>query len=236
MKIKTGLYIGKAKSVYLTNNEDFVILRFRDDISAFDGKKVEQINCKGKINNKFSAFIMNFLENEGIPTHFERILNANESLVKHMKMMPIECVMRNIVSGSLCQRLGIEDGVTLSPPIFEFFLKNDSLHDPIINEYHIKTFGWAEAEHVDKMKELTFRVNELLNTLFADAGIILVDYKLEFGLFKGKVFLGDEFSPDSCRLWDKNTHKKFDKDRFRQGLGGVIKSYKEVARRIGVPL
>lgn len=236
MKIKNSIYTGKAKNIYLTDNEDLVILRFRDDTSAFDGEKVEQIDGKGTINNKFSAFIMNFLENKGIPTHFEKIINSNESLVKHMQMIPIECVIRNIVSGSLCQRLGVEDGVKLSPPIFEFFLKNDALHDPIINEYHIKTFGWAKPTHVDTMKELTFGINELLSTLFADAGIILVDYKLEFGVFKSKVLLGDEFSPDSCRLWDKNTHKKFDKDRFRQDLGGVIRSYKEVARRIGVPL
>jgi phosphoribosylaminoimidazole-succinocarboxamide synthase len=153
-----------------------------------------------------------------------------------MKMIPVECVVRNVASGSLVRRLGVEDGMTLSPPVFEFFLKNDALHDPMVNEYHIETFGWAEAKDVNKMKELTFKVNTVLTKLFADAGMILVDYKLEFGLFNGEVILGDEFSPDGCRLWDAETRKKLDKDRFRQGLGGVIEAYEEVANRIGVPL
>ena len=179
---------------------------------------------------------MEYLQKSGIPTHFERLLNANESLVKSMDMMPVECVVRNVASGSLCRRLGVEDGLELSPPVFEFFLKNDALHDPMINEYHIETFGWAKAEDVTTMKALTFKVNDALQTLFSDAGMILVDYKLEFGLFKGEVVLGDEFSPDGCRLWDAETRKKLDKDRFRQGLGGVIEAYEEVALRIGVPL
>ena len=236
MEKRQELYAGKAKSVYLTDDEDFVILSFRDDTSAFDGEKVEQLSRKGEVNNKFNAFIMDYLKEAGVPTHFEKLLNSNESLVKKMQMMPVECVVRNVASGSLCLRLGVEDGMELSPPIFEFFLKNDALHDPMINEYHIETFGWAKAEDVSKMKELTFKVNEVLQKLFSDAGMILVDYKLEFGLFKGEVVLGDEFSPDGCRLWDAETRKKLDKDRFRQGLGGVIEAYEEVARRIGVPL
>jgi phosphoribosylaminoimidazole-succinocarboxamide synthase len=236
MEKRQELYAGKAKSVYLTDDDDFVILSFRDDTSAFDGEKVEQLSRKGEVNNKFNAFIMAYLKEAGIPTHFEKLLNANEALVKNMQMMPVECVVRNVASGSLCRRLGVEDGMELSPPIFEFFLKNDALHDPMINEYHIETFGWAKAEDVAKMKELTFKVNDSLQKLFADAGMILVDYKLEFGLFKGEVVLGDEFSPDGCRLWDADTRKKLDKDRFRQGLGGVIEAYEEVARRIGVEL
>lgn len=236
MEKRQELYAGKAKSVYLTDDEDYVILSFRDDTSAFDGEKVEQLSRKGEVNNKFNAFIMDYLKGAGIPTHFEKLLNANEALVKNMKMMPVECVVRNVASGSLCRRLGVEDGMELNPPVFEFFLKNDALHDPMINEYHIETFGWAKAEDVSKMKELTFKVNESLSKLFAGAGMILVDYKLEFGLFKGEVVLGDEFSPDGCRLWDADTRKKLDKDRFRQGLGGVIEAYEEVARRIGVPL
>jgi phosphoribosylaminoimidazole-succinocarboxamide synthase len=236
MEKRQELYAGKAKSVYTTDNEDYVVLSFRDDTSAFDGEKVEQLSRKGEVNNKFNAFIMEYLAKQGIPTHFEKLLNANESLVKSMKMMPVECVVRNVASGSLCRRLGVEDGMELSPPVFEFFLKNDALHDPMINEYHIETFGWAKAEDVTKMKELTFKVNVALSKLFADAGMILVDYKLEFGLFKGEVVLGDEFSPDGCRLWDADTRKKLDKDRFRQGLGGVIEAYEEVAHRIGVEL
>ncbi len=236
MEKRQELFAGKAKSVFATDNDDFVILSFRDDTSAFDGEKIEQLSRKGEVNNKFNAFIMEFLEKAGIPTHFESLLNAIEVVVKNMKMIPVECVVRNVASGSLCRRLGVEDGLELSPPVFEFFLKNDALHDPMINEYHIETFGWSTAEEVSKMKELTFKVNVELSKLFADAGMILVDYKLEFGLFKGEVVLGDEFSPDGCRLWDAETRKKLDKDRFRQGLGGVIEAYEEVARRIGVPL
>jgi len=230
------LYAGKAKSVFATDNEDFVILSFRDDTSAFDGERIEQLSRKGEVNNKFNAFIMEHLAKAGIPTHFEKLLNDTESLVKNMNMIPVECVVRNVASGSLVRRLGIEDGMELSPPIFEFFLKNDALHDPMVNEFHIETFGWASADSVIKMKELTFKVNAELKKLFANAGLILVDYKLEFGLFKGDVILGDEFSPDGCRLWDAETREKLDKDRFRQGLGGVIEAYEEVARRIGVPL
>jgi phosphoribosylaminoimidazole-succinocarboxamide synthase len=236
MQKKQELYSGKAKSVYATDNEDFVVLSFRDDTSAFDGEKVEQLSRKGEVNNKFNAFIMKYLSDNGIPTHFEELLNETESLVKNMNMIPVECVVRNVASGSLVRRLGVEDGMELNPPVFEFFLKNDALHDPMVNEYHIETFGWAKAEDVSKMKDLIFKVNALLKQLFADAGMILVDYKLEFGLFNGDVYLGDEFSPDGCRLWDAETRKKLDKDRFRQGLGGVIEAYEEVAQRIGVPL
>jgi phosphoribosylaminoimidazole-succinocarboxamide synthase len=236
MEKKQELFAGKAKSIYATDTEDFVIMSFRDDTSAFDGEKIEQLSRKGEVNNKFNAFIMQQLEKEGVPTHFESLFNETESVVKNMKMMPVECVVRNVASGSLVRRLGVEDGMELSPPVFEFFLKNDALHDPMINEYHIETFGWAQADHVEKMKALTFKVNTVLTKIFADAGMILVDYKLEFGLFNGDVILGDEFSPDGCRLWDAETRKKLDKDRFRQGLGGVIEAYEEVAQRIGVQL
>lgn len=236
MQKKQELYSGKAKSVFATDDKDYVVLSFRDDTSAFDGEKVEQLSRKGEVNNKFNAYIMQYLSDNGIPTHFEELLNDTESLVKSMQMMPVECVVRNVASGSLVRRLGVEDGMELNPPVFEFFLKNDALHDPMINEFHIETFGWAKSEDISEMKELTFKVNELLKKLFADAGMILVDYKLEFGLFNGQVYLGDEFSPDGCRLWDAETRKKLDKDRFRQGLGGVIEAYIEVAQRIGVKL
>lgn len=236
MEKRQELYAGKAKSVYKTDDDDFVIMCFRDDTSAFDGEKMEQLTRKGEVNNKFNAFIMDYLQKAGIPTHFERLLSANEALVKKMDMMPIECVIRNVASGSLCRRLGVKEGQELNPAVFEFFLKDDVLHDPMINEYHIETFSWASKESVNKMKQLTFKVNTILKELFSDSGMILVDYKLEFGLFKGQVVLGDEFSPDGCRLWDKKTRKKLDKDRFRQGLGGVIEAYEEVALRIGVTL
>jgi len=236
MEKKQELFTGKAKSIYATDDDNYVIMSFRDDTSAFDGEKIEQLSRKGEVNNKFNAFIMQRLEEAGIPTHFKALFNETESVVKNMQMMPVECVIRNVASGSLCRRLGVEDGLELTPPVFEFFLKNDELHDPMINEYHIETFNWASAESVQKMKELTFQVNDVLTKIFADAGMILVDYKLEFGLFNGEVILGDEFSPDGCRLWDAKTRKKLDKDRFRQGLGGVIEAYEEVARRIGVRL
>ncbi len=236
MEKRDELYAGKAKSVYLTDDPDKLILHFRDDTSAFDGEKMEQLARKGMINNRFNAFIMTRLEEAGIPTHFEALLSDNEALVKNMEMIPVECVVRNIAAGSICRRLGVEEGLDLNPPTFEFFLKNDALHDPMINESHIETFGWASAGQVAKMKTLTFKVNDVLKKLFLNAGMLLVDYKLEFGVFHGEVVLGDEFSPDGCRIWDAETRKKLDKDRFRQGLGGVIEAYEEVARRLGVEL
>ena len=236
MKKVDELYRGKAKTVYSTDDSDKLILYFRNDTSAFDGEKVEQLERKGMVNNYFNAFIMEKLEAAGIPTQFDRVLSDQETLVKRLDMVPIECVVRNIATGSLVRRLGVEDGLELNPPTFEFFLKNDALHDPMVNDYHILSFGWGTQEEIDKMKELTFKVNEVLKKLFLDAGMLLVDYKLEFGRFKGELVLGDEFSPDGCRIWDADTRKKLDKDRFRQGLGGVIEAYEEVARRLGIEL
>ncbi len=236
MEKKAELIAGKAKSVYTTDEDDKLIIHYRNDTSAFDGEKIEQLDRKGMVNNKFNAFIMGKLEEAGIETHHIALLSDEESLVKRLDMMPIECVVRNIAAGSLVRRLGVEDGMTLNPPTFEFFLKNDALHDPMINDYHILSFGWATEEEIARMKELTFKVNEVLTRLFADAGMLLVDYKLEFGRYQGRVVLGDEFSPDGCRLWDADTREKLDKDRFRQGLGGVVEAYEEVAHRLGVKL
>lgn len=234
MEKKSELYKGKAKSVYLTDDPDKLIMLFRNDTSAFDGKKIEQLDRKGMVNNKFNAFIMQKLSEAGIPTHFEKRLSDTESLVKKLQMFPLECVVRNIAAGSICRRLGVKEGLDLSPPTFEFFLKNDALGDPMVNEYHIQSFGWATPVQVEEMKEITFKVNKVLTKLFRDAGMLLVDYKIEFGIFKGKICLGDEFSPDGCRLWDVETREKLDKDRFRQGLGNVIESYELVGRRLGV--
>lgn len=234
MEKRAELYSGKAKSVYETDEQDFLILEFRNDTSAFDGEKVDQLERKGMVNNKFNAFIMTKLKEAGVPTHFERLLSDQESLVKRMQMLPVECVVRNISAGSLCRRLGVAEGQELNPPTFELFLKNDALHDPMVNESLVETFGWATREQLARAKELTYKVNDVLKKLFDDAGILLVDYKLEFGLFKGEVVLGDEFSPDGCRLWDKATRNKLDKDRFRQGLGGVVEAYEEVGRRLGI--
>lgn len=230
------LYRGKAKTVYLTDDAEKLVLEFRNDTSAFDGQKIEQLARKGMVNNKFNHFIMSRLEEAGVPTQVEALLSDNESLVKKLDMIPVECVVRNIAAGSIVRRLGVEEGKELNPPTFEFFLKNDELHDPMVNEYHVLSFGWATQEHIDKMKELTFKVNDVLKALFDDAGMLLVDYKLEFGIFNNDIVLGDEFTPDGCRLWDKATREKLDKDRFRQGLGGVVEAYEEVAGRLGVNL
>ena len=236
MKKLAELYRGKAKTVYTTDNPDLLILEFRNDTSAFDGLRIEQLDRKGMVNNKFNYFIMTKLREAGIPTQVEALLSDNEVLVKKLDMVPVECVVRNRAAGSLVKRLGVEEGKILNPATFELFLKNDALHDPMVNESHCKSFGWATDEQLATMKELSFKINTVLTELFDKAGLILVDYKLEFGLFKGEITLGDEFSPDGCRLWEKETLKKMDKDRFRQGLGGVIEAYEEVAKRIGVPL
>lgn len=234
MEKREELYAGKAKSVFKTDDPDHMVLEFRNDTSAFDGKRVEQLDRKGMVNNKFNAFIMQKLAQAGIPTHFERLLSDTECLVKRLDMMPVECVVRNLAAGSLVRRLGVEEGMELSPPTFELFLKNDALGDPMVNESLVETFGWAKPADLEQAKQLTFKANAVLKELFDDAGLLLVDYKLEFGLFKGEVVLGDEFSPDGCRLWDKETRKKMDKDRFRQGLGGVIEAYEEVGARLGI--
>ena len=235
MEKREELYKGKAKSVFTTDDPESLILFYRNDTSAFDGKKIEQLDRKGMVNNKFNAFIMKKLEAAGISTHFKSLLSDQESLVARLDMIPVECVVRNISTGSICRRLGVEEGLELNPPTFEFFLKNDDLGDPMINDYHISSFGWAEPEHVAKMKTLTFAVNDVLKALFLDSNILLVDYKLEFGVATGgEVVLGDEFTPDGCRLWDVDTREKLDKDRFRQGLGDVVESYELVGRRLGL--
>lgn len=236
MKKIAELYRGKAKTVYTTEDPNLLILEFRDDTSAFDGQRIEQLARKGKVNNKFNYFIMNKLKEAGIPTQVEQLLTDNEILVKKLTMIPVECVVRNRAAGSLVRRLGVTEGMILNPPTFELFLKNDALHDPMVNEYHCQSFGWATKSQLDQMKEYSFKINAVLTDIFDQAGLILVDFKLEFGLFGGEILLGDEFSPDGCRLWEKTTLKKMDKDRFRQGLGGVIEAYEEVARRIGVLL
>jgi len=234
--VKKGkeLYAGKAKSVYATDHDDLLIMWYRNDTSAFDGKKLAKLDNKGMVNNKFNAMIMQKLETAGIPTHFEKLLSDDESLVKKLTMLPVECVVRNIAAGSICRRLGIKEGVDLTPPTFEFFLKSDALGDPMINESHIESFHWASKEQVQKMKELSFKVNEVLKTLFLSGNMLLVDFKLEFGVYKGQVVLADEITPDGCRIWDKDSREKLDKDRFRQDLGNVVESYQIVGRRLGL--
>ena len=234
MQKREELYSGKAKSIFKTDDPDKFIMEFRDDTSAFDGVKVAQLSRKGMVNNKFNAFIMETLRAAGVPVHFEKLVSDNESLVKNLKMIPVECVVRNVAAGSLCRRLGIKEGAVLNPATFELFLKNDELHDPMINEYHAQAFGWATQSQLEQMKALTFKVNDVLKALFADAGMTLVDYKLEFGMSGNEIVLGDEFSPDGCRIWDSTTGEKMDKDRFRQDLGNVIEYYEEVGKRLGI--
>ena len=236
MEKRQELYRGKAKTVYATDDPDLLWLTFRNDTSAFDGEKKAQLDKKGEVNNKINAFIMQKLDAAEIHTHFVRLLSDTESLVKKLTMIPVECVVRNVVAGSMSKRLGIPEGKVLPTPVFEFFYKSDALHDPMVNDAHIEVLGWATKEQIARMKALTFRVNDVLKPLFADAGITLVDYKLEFGMFGGDMLLGDEFTPDGCRLWDSTTQEKMDKDRFRRDLGNVIEKYTEVARRIGVAI
>lgn len=228
------LYAGKAKSIFKTDDADHLIMLFRNDTSAFDGKRIEQLDRKGMVNNKFNAFIMGKLQAAGIPTHFVKLLSDTESLVKKMEMIPVECVVRNYAAGSLVRRLGVQEGLALTPPTFELFLKNDALGDPMVNESHVQAFGWATTEQLATMKALTFKINEVLKALFDAGNMMLVDFKVEFGLHKGQVILGDEFSPDGCRLWDKDTREKLDKDRFRQNLGNVVESYEMVGQRLGL--
>ena len=236
MKTLELLHQGKAKSAYLTEDPDLLVLRFRDDTSAFDGEIIEQLASKGSINNQFNAFIMKKLSETGIPTHFVERLNSSDSLVKRLEMIPLECVLRNRAAGSVVRRLRVKEGRIFTPPLYEIFLKDDDLHDPLITEHHIENFGWATSDEVQLMYELTFKANNILKDLFDQAGLELIDFKLEFGRFQGEIILGDEFSPDGCRLWDKITGERKDKDRFRQGLDGVVEAYFEVANRLGIVL
>jgi phosphoribosylaminoimidazole-succinocarboxamide synthase len=233
---KSLLYSGKAKSLYTTIDPNFLVMEFRDDTSAFDGVKTAQLAHKGVVNNYFNAFIMQKLADRGIDTQFVRLLSPRETLVNHLEMIKVECVVRNIAAGHLCSRFGIEEGIELNPPTFEFFLKDDSRHDPMVNESLIRTFNWATEEEIAAMKATTMKINQILKPLFSAAGLLLVDFKLEFGRFQGKVVLGDEFTLDGCRIWDAKTRNKLDKDRFRKDLGGVVEAYHEVARRLAIPL
>jgi len=240
MEKRQELYRGKAKTVYATDDPHHLVMHYRDDVSAFDGAKLAKLDLKGETNNRINAYVMEKLAAAGVPTHFVRLLNERESLVKAMKMIPVECVVRNVCAGSMAKRFGVAEGTRLPQPVFEFFYKSDALHDPMCNDDHIRALGWANEREIAEMKALTHKVNAVLKPLFAGAGIDLVDYKLEFGhpldAPEGPLVLGDEFTPDGCRLWDATTGDKMDKDRFRRDLGSVIEHYREVGRRIGAPL
>ncbi len=227
---------GKAKSLYSTDDDGLLLMEYRDDTSAFDGKKTEALKGKGEINNKFNGFIMKHLQQNGVETHFIEEISSNESLVTKLEMLPVECVVRNIATGSLCRRLGVEEGIEFNDPLFEFFLKDDELGDPLINDNHIIAFGWGAQEEIDYMKKQTFLINKVLCKLFDEANLILVDYKVEYGRSSEGLLLGDEFTPDGCRIWDKDTGESLDKDRFRKDLGDVVESYQIVAHKLGMEI
>jgi len=229
------LYSGKAKSLFNTDQKDLLVAEFRDDTTAFDGIKKEKLANKGVVNNQISANIMQTLEEAGVPTHFVEMISPTETVVRRLKMIPLESVIRNVAAGSLCRRLGITSGIQLDPPLYELFLKNDELHDPLVNENHAITFGWATTKQMQRMEALTIEINKVLKALFSKVGLLLVDAKFEFGIGSdGEMYLGDEISPDSCRIWDKVTHEPLDKDRFRKDLGNVVGSYQIIAEKLGV--
>ncbi|WP_168464654.1 phosphoribosylaminoimidazolesuccinocarboxamide synthase [Wolbachia endosymbiont of Ctenocephalides felis wCfeT] len=237
MPLNKTIYEGKAKSIIETEDPLTVIQYFKDDVTAFNKEKYEVIEGKGVINNRISTFIMGKLEEVGINTHFIKVLSNREQLVKKLKIIPIEVVVRNIAAGSFCKRFGIKEGDKLSSPIIEFFYKNDSLADPMISEGHILYFSWLSNKELEEVKAITLKINEILVRLFSNIGIDLVDFKLEFGRLVNdntKIVLADEISPDNCRLWDKKTHKKLDKDVFRLNLGDLKAAYLEVAERLSV--
>ena len=222
------LYEGKAKILYNTSDPDLMVQYFKDDASAFDGKKKGTFVDKGVMNNHMSSRIFQYLEGEGIKTHFVKNLNDREMLVKKLDIIPVEVVLRNVAAGSLCKRLGIEEGLILKKPILEFFYKSDPLGDPMINECHVDVFEWATKQEVEVLKAEGVRINDLMTKFFEDRNIRLVDFKLEFGRNNGEVILGDEISPDGCRLWHLETNEKMDKDRFRFNMGNVEEKYQEV--------
>ncbi len=232
MKKIEQLYEGKAKKVFKTEDENIYFIQYKDDATAFDGKKKGTIEDKGVVNNRMSAKMFQILEKEGIETHFEELLDDRQMLVKAVEIIPVEVIVRNIATGSMVRRLGVEDGKILIPTVLEFSYKSDELSDPLMNEYHIKAMELATDEEIAFMKEIALKVNEIMKRRFETLDLRLVDFKLEFGRFKNRVVLADEISPDTCRLWDMKTNEKMDKDRFRQDLGNVKATYQEVMKRV----
>lgn len=226
------LYEGKAKKIYATDNEKEVLIIYKDDATAFNGAKKGSIKDKGIVNNRVSCLLFKLLEENGIETHLVEQVDERKVLVKKMTMLPVEVVVRNVVAGSLAQRLGQEEGTNLSSPVIELYYKDDSLNDPMINEYHARVMGWATEGQLQEIQSEALKINKVLQEFFDKIGIILVDFKLEFGVFDERVLLGDEISPDTCRLWDKESLEKLDKDRFRRDLGQEEEAYQEVVRRI----
>ncbi|MDC7230615.1 MAG: phosphoribosylaminoimidazolesuccinocarboxamide synthase [Sphaerochaetaceae bacterium] len=233
MQKRTMLYEGKAKRVYETDDKDLYIVSYKDDATAFNGKKRGSILGKGAINNKVTNHMMQLLEGKGIPTHFVEQLSDTDTLVKAVKIIPLEVIVRNIAAGSLSARLGLDEGVHLSTPVLEFCYKRDDLDDPMVNNYHIQALSLATDEQVQLITDYALRINEILCSYLEDLGITLVDFKLEFGMTSsGQLLLSDEISPDTCRFWDTKTNRKLDKDRFRRDLGDVEAAYQEILSRL----
>ncbi len=238
MSKRRRIYEGKAKILYEGPEPGTLVQFFKDDATAFNNEKHDVIEGKGVLNNRISEYLFTRLADIAIPTHFIKALNMREQLVRQVEIIPIEVVIRNVAAGSLCKRLGLDEGTQLPRPIIEFFYKNDALGDPMITEEHINAFGWASPHEMDEVMAYSFRINDYLCGLFAAIGIRLIDFKLEFGrLWEDetmRVVLADEISPDNCRLWDVVSNEKMDKDRFRQDLGGLVDAYREVAQRLGL--
>lgn len=227
------LYEGKAKKVFKTDNPNEFIIEYKDDATAFNGEVKGSIGGKGVINNKMTGVIFTMLQEKGIPTHFVKILSENEQLVKAVTIFPLEVIIRNTAAGSICKRLGLEEGLKLDSPIFEFCYKNDDFGDPVINDYHAIAMKLATAEEIEVIRDMTFKINEILKAYFLERGINLVDFKIEFGKTNdGQIVLADEISPDTCRFWDVETNEKLDKDRFRRNLGHIEEAYEEMLKRV----
>ena len=228
------LYEGKAKKVFLTEDPDALIVSYKDDATAFNGLKKGTIAGKGAINNRMSNYLFQIIEREGVPTHYVQEISDRETVVRKVEIVPLEVIIRNVAAGSFSKRLGISEGTELAEPTIEFSYKNDELEDPLINSYFAKALKLATQDELETIKKYAFMVNEILKVEFLKAGLRLIDFKIEFGRFHGKIILADEISPDTCRLWDAKTGDKLDKDRFRRDLGNVEEAYIEVAKRLGI--
>ena len=233
MEKREQLYEGKAKKVFLTDDPELLIVSYKDDATAFNGLKKGTITGKGVINNRMSNLLMQKLEEAGVPTHFVEELSERETVVKKVSIVPLEVIIRNIAAGSFSKNYGVEEGVVFDRPTIEFSYKNDDLGDPLINDYHALALKLATEEEIETIKKYAFAVNEFMKAFWKERGVILVDFKLEFGrLSDGTIVLADEISPDTCRLWDSETNEKLDKDRFRRDMGGVEEAYQEIMRRL----
>ena len=229
---KEQLYEGKAKKVFATNNPDYVIVDYKDDATSFNGEKKGTIVGKGAINNKMTNYMLSLLEKEGVPTHLVEEISDRETIVKKVEIVPLEVIVRNVAAGSFSKKLGIAEGTPLKAPTLEFSYKNDELGDPFINDYYALGLGLATKEEIADITKYAFMVNDFMVKFFKKINIDLIDFKIEFGRFHGKILLADEISPDTCRFWDSTTHEKLDKDRFRRDMGGVEEAYQEMMKRI----